>query len=99
MTFRMFLWGTLMFSSACEFALAQSTTTSPDTRMDKFEQRLNDLEKKYQSDLKVRDEEIARLKTQLSQQPPAATKPDEIEKTKQDILKDIESREPSQPTL
>src|SRR5256885_1369609 len=81
--------------------LAQ-TTQSTDQRLNKFEQRLNEIESKYQSDLKARDDEIARLRDQLERvpksqatsgpAPTAATSPsaDEIEKTRQDILKDIE---------
>jgi hypothetical protein len=44
---------------------------SADERMDQFEKRLADLERKYQSDLKAKDEEIARLKAQLQNPQPS----------------------------
>jgi hypothetical protein len=80
------------------------TTQSSDQRLDRFEQRLNEIEAKHQADLKARDQEIARLREELNRRPPAApadatTPADEIDKTKQDILKDIESNQPSPLTL
>lgn len=82
-------------------AMAQtSTTQDTDARMQRFEQRLNEMEKKHQADIQVRDAEIARLKAQLQTQPsPATSRGDEIERTKQDILRDIEKREASPLTL
>jgi len=79
-------------------ALFAQTTQNTDQRLDTFERRLNEIENKYKSEIKTRDEEISRLKQDLSrvQQQPV-TKPgaqaDAIEKNRQDILKDIESRE------
>ena len=56
------------------------------------------------SEIKARDQEIAKLKQDLQTQRAASTGPsgptsDEIEKTKQDVLKDIESRSDIAPTL
>jgi hypothetical protein len=88
----------LLIASA---VLAQTTHPAED-RMDRFDQRLNDLERKYQSDLKARDEEIARLRQDLQQArkaPAPTSQQDEIEKTKQDILKDIEENRQSPLTL
>ena len=77
---------------------------SAQQRMDRFEQRLNEMEQRHQAELKVRDDEIARLRALVEQktppQPPTApgqtpqpaTRQDEIEKARQDVLKDIESR-------
>src|SRR5947208_1194353 len=82
----------------CGTTLAQTPTTSD--RLDQLEQRLN----QTQTDLKNRDDEVARLKaevTQLKQSSTAPTPPatDEIEKTRQDVLKDIDSRSSSPLTL
>jgi hypothetical protein len=68
---------------------AQTTTAPHEDRLDKLERRLNELE----ADVKSRDEEIARLKSQLDQ--PRTTQPsaDDIERTKDDVLRDLESRE------
>src|SRR3989442_11469590 len=76
--------------------------------MDRLERRLNEIEQQHQAELKARDEEIARLKSQLGSQPatlpaPSSSPPgptrDEIDKTKQDILKDIETNHPSPLTI
>jgi hypothetical protein len=91
------LWGVIAvaLSSIGHFSHGQSTAAPNEDRLDKLEQRLNELE----ADVKSRDEEIARLKAQLGQ--PETTRPsnDEIERTKQDVLRDLESRESSPPTL
>ena len=85
--------------SAGQVSHGQSTTTTApnNERLNKLEQRVNQLE----ADVKSRDEEIARLKSQVNQ--PGATQPapttDEIDRTKQDVLKDLESREASPLTL
>src|ERR1041384_2295636 len=86
-------------------ARGQSTTNSGE-RMDQFERRLSELEKKHEADLKERDEEIARLKAQLQAPTTApaagrgeAGRPDEIEQTKRNVLKDIETREAVPLTL
>jgi len=82
--------------------------TQPTTsRMDRIEQRMNELEQKYQSDLKARDAEIERLKSELANRPqPSATSqpalgggPEDIDKTTEEMLKDIQSREAPPPTL
>ena len=91
-------------------ALAQQAP--PDDRMERFEQRLNELERKHHAGLKARDEEISRLRTELERvqrgrpttaptADPAApdTRTDEIEKTKQDVLDDINSRQAPPLTL
>ena len=64
-------WGALALAIFAAAAMAQQQT--PDQRMDEFERRLNQLEQKYQADIKARDEEIARLKAQLQKQQAAAT--------------------------
>src|ERR1700759_1471152 len=95
-----------MVSSA---ALAQNpppATQPADSRIDRLEKRFDEMQQKYESDLKSRDEEIARLKAQLNQptsQPgsaaPAAPSADDIDKTTQDMLKDITSKETAPPTV
>lgn len=84
------------------YARAQDTTTPSTTeeRLRKLEQDVRDLKAQVRS----RDEEIARLKqgaTSPATAPsvPPAPSPDQIEKTRQDVLKDIESREPPPLTL
>jgi hypothetical protein len=81
---------------------------SADQRIERLERRLDELDRQRQQELKARDEEIARLKAQLgspntrpSSQPasqpasqPTTQDQDEIERTKQDILRDIEGRGP-----
>jgi hypothetical protein len=62
-----------------------------DDRLDRLEKRVDELE----AQVKTRDEEIAKLK---QQQTPTPTT-DEVQKTTQDILKDIESNQPTTPTL
>src|SRR5206468_12366160 len=77
-------------------ARGQTTQPATDERMNRFEQRLDDMEKRHQAELQTRDQEIARLRDQLQQRGPAAsTQADEIEKTRQDILKDIEENHSS----
>ena len=108
MRLRIALLGVSMLPLLGGVGLAQSTQ-STDQRLDQFEQRLNQIESKYQSDLKARDEEITRLRDELTRvrqqqatgapAPAATTSADEIEKTKQDILKDIETNHPSPLTL
>src|SRR5439155_17808543 len=77
---------------------AQQQQLPTDDRLNRLEQRVNQLEQ----DLKSRDAEIAQLKSQKAAAgTPSATNasPDAIEQTKQDVLKDIESRNPLVPTL
>jgi hypothetical protein len=79
--------------------------TTQESRLDRLERRLDELEQKYQHDIQARDEEIARLKSQLAQPTTAPTTAegrapqDEIEKTKQDVLKDIETNQEQPLTL
>src|SRR5688572_22076237 len=82
-------------SLICHISCGQTTAAPSEDRLKKLEQRLDQLE----ADLKSRDDEIVRLKSQLQQ--PRTTQPtqDEIEQTKQDVLRDIESREASPLTL
>jgi hypothetical protein len=100
------LWGALAFACLGHAPVAPAQSTQPtttDERLDRFERRLNEIEQKYQSELKARDQEIARLRDQLErsrQLPVATTSPaDQIEKTRQDVLKDIEAREAPAPTF
>jgi hypothetical protein len=74
-----------------------ATQPASDERMDRLERRLNELEQQHRRELEARDEEIARLKAQLVSPPAATTAPtagqDDIERTKQDILHDLEGRQ------
>ena len=66
---------------------AQTTQTT--------DQRLDNLERRFNEELKKRDDEIARLHAELQNRPTTAPPNDDIEKTKQDILKDIETNRAS----
>src|SRR3954467_12719855 len=83
------LWGLMVLALFASAATAQQPK-STDERMDQFERRLGELERKYQADIKARDEEIARLKSQLQKQQPAATQPSD--KNTQDLISEIEGR-------
>jgi hypothetical protein len=81
-------------------ALAQNTTT--DERLDRTERRLDELEKRHQAELRQRDAKIAELEAQLRARPtiaPSATAPaaapaqDDIERTRADVLRDVQSRD------
>ena len=86
------VWGLIALAIFASAAMAQQPKTN-DERMDQFERRLNELERKYQADIKARDEEIARLKAQLQKQQPATTQPiEKTEKSTQDLINEIEGR-------
>jgi hypothetical protein len=76
-----------------------ATQPASDERLDRLERRLNQLEQHHRQELQARDQEIARLKAQLDAQPATAAPPptsaaqDEIERTKQAILQDLEQRQ------
>jgi hypothetical protein len=83
-------------------------TTHPSERMDRFEQRLDEMETRHQAELKARDEEIARLKAMVQSQPsplqplnpqPTTAPLDSIESAKQAVLKDIAARQAPAQTL
>jgi hypothetical protein len=73
--------------------LAQAT--NPNERMDQFEKRLDESEKRHQAELKARDERISGLERQLKDKAvdPTPT-PADADKVTSDILKDINSRSP-----
>lgn len=56
-------------------AATTQPTTETDRRLDQFEQRLNDMERRHQEELRARDAEIARLRAQLQQQQTGAPAP------------------------
>lgn len=88
------LWGAMVVSSAASFVMAQAPTTSHDDRLNRLEQRLTELEEAVQD----RDQQIARLK---AGQASTSTTPtaDEIERTREAVLRDMESRDASPLTL
>lgn len=80
------------------WSLAQPALQAPpDDRLNRLERRLDELDRQRQAELKTRDEEIARLRSRLDAAPaaPAATAPaaDDVERTKRDILKDIDANQ------
>jgi hypothetical protein len=67
----------------------------PDRRMDQFERRLDDMERRHKAELEARDEKIRKLEEQARQRAITPTPTDdEIERTKNDVLKDIDSQAP-----
>ena len=73
------------------WSVAQSTAPADD-RLNRLEQRLDELDRQHRAELKARDEEIARLKSRLDAAPAATgLTADEVERTKNDILKDIDA--------
>lgn len=96
------LAGVVAVSLAAGAARAQTPPTTADDRLNQFERRLADLERKHEADLKSRDEEIARLRAELEAQkqsrPAATPTQDEIDRTKQDVLNDLEGKPTSLPT-
>jgi hypothetical protein len=106
MRLRIALLGASMLPLSGGVALAQTSQPTPaaDQRLDQFERRLNEMESKHQADLKARDEEIARLRQELTrvreqQKTSSTASADDIERTKQDVLKDIEDNHPAAPTI
>ena len=73
---------------------------APADRMDQFEKRLNDMEQRHRAELKARDAKIDQLERQVKEQSvtPVPSN-DQIEKTKNDILRDIDSQSAAAPTL
>ncbi len=75
-------------------ASAQTQPASSDDRLRKLEERFEQMEK----DLKARDAEIARLRSELNTRDPKevappTTQPDPAEKTRQDVQADAEKRQ------
>src|SRR5256885_6345453 len=83
------VWGLMASAIFASAAIAQQPK-SADERMDQFERRLGELERKYQADIKARDEEIARLKAQLQNQQAPTTQP--TDRTTQDLINEIEGK-------
>src|SRR5215217_652803 len=84
-------------------ALAQQQPTAPtpnaDRRLDQFEKRLDDMEQRHRAELQARDEKIRKLEEQARQRAITPTPTDdEIERTKNDILRDIDSKTPAAVT-
>ena len=70
---------------------AQSASTQEE-RLKRLERRLSDLEERYQRDIRVRDDQIERLRRQVPSTASTRSTDDDIEQTKQEVLRDIESR-------
>ncbi|MGB7160804.1 MAG: hypothetical protein WBD40_22255 [Tepidisphaeraceae bacterium] len=88
-------------------AIAQTTTNTTDDRLNRTERRLDELEKRYEAELKARDQKIAELEAELKRKPttaPSTTtsatsatpatseQDDEIERTRAAVLEDVQSR-------
>jgi hypothetical protein len=93
-------------AAACTAASIQAappTSQPADSRLDRLERRLDQLQEKYDTDMKSRDDEIAQLKSQIAhpaqQAAPTAPSANDIDKTTQDMLQDIQSKESAPPTI
>lgn len=76
------------------YLLAQATSQPTDQQIHHLEQRIDEMDRKYQNELKIRDEEIDRLKAAqgtTEKVPTATTQPNDIDAAKNDVLKDIEA--------
>lgn len=73
----------------------QQLPANSDQRLDQFERRLNEMDQRHRDELKARDAKIADLERQLRDRTvnPTPT-PDDIDRTKNDVLRDLESRNP-----
>src|SRR5438045_712198 len=109
---RLFLTGAIICATAA-LAAAQATSqpSSQDSRLDRLEKKVDQL----QTDVKSRDDKIQQLEAELARRPqapqtqpaaqtPATSQPDlsglsDIDKTTQDMLKDIQSKEALPPTI
>ncbi len=103
---RLPLWAAAALFLISAAANAQPAGPTTDQRMDEFERRLSQIEQKYQAEIQSRDAQITRLKQEIQEvreHPPASTQTgvsqDQIEKTREDVLKDINSRGESPLTL
>jgi hypothetical protein len=107
MHLRILLVGAVI-AAAGGVAAAQNPPTSQPSRLDRLEQRVDQLE----NAVKSRDAEIERLNRELANRPPApgqiatsqpTSQPEvgleDIDKTTQEMLKDIQSKEALPPTI
>ncbi|HEY8746779.1 MAG TPA: hypothetical protein VIM11_02315 [Tepidisphaeraceae bacterium] len=114
---RIFAIGALGCASTAIAAAQAVPPTTQDSRLDRLEQKLDQL----QSDVKARDQRIEQLEAELAKRPPATSQPaamaappspgtpassqpdtsglSDIDKTTQDMLKDIQTKEAATPTL
>jgi hypothetical protein len=73
----------------------QQPPSNTDQRLDQFERRLNEMDQRHQAELRARDARIADLERQLREKTVTPTPTaDDIERTKNDVLRDLESRNP-----
>ena len=74
-------------------ALAQSEPS--DQRLNQFEKRLDEMDRRHQAELKARDEKIAKLEAQARDRAITLAPTDaDIDKVKRDLFKDLDSRDP-----
>ncbi len=83
------------------------TAPAADPRVDQLERRLTELERQYRQDLEARDQEIDALRQQLQSNQPTPTTPaspapagaatDDVERTRQDVLRDLDARDADLP--
>ena len=87
------VWGLLVCGPILAAQTNDTSTAPGESRMDRLERRLDEMEKRHQVELKHRDDEIARLKAQLERSP--ASRP--VAKTDggtDDLLKEIDGASP-----
>jgi hypothetical protein len=85
----------IVAACAASTVLAQSPAPPADARLDQFERRLNEIDRRHQAELKARDERIANLEQRLKQRPatPTPTAAD-VDRVKDELFRDLESRDP-----
>ena len=82
--------------AACGASPVLAQSANPDQRLDQFERRLNELEQRHRAELKDRDDKISALERQVRDRAAAPAGPTaaDVDKTKQDLFRDLESRDP-----
>jgi len=97
---------TLTTATGAGSAIGQ-TTNSTEDRLNRAEQRLDEIEKKHKAELEDRDRKIAELEQKLRSQPTTAptagaasagattptTQQDDIDRTRAEILQDVQSQD------
>src|SRR3954471_23493101 len=94
---RIRLCAAIVAACGASSVLAQQQTppASNDQRLDQFERRLNEMDQRHRDELKARDAKIADLERQLRDRTANPTPTaDDIERAKNDVLRDLESRNP-----
>src|SRR3954465_2718824 len=94
---RISLWPAFIAAWGAGSVLAQQQNppANNDQRLDRVERRLNEMDQRHRDEPKGRDQKIADLERQLREKTVTPTPTaDDVERTKNDVLRDLESRNP-----